>query len=179
MGDEMTEQVLQSLLLALHNIALVGCAAAPFYNRALVVQRGQYGAKLSYQLDKVVEDTLQGNAPYCIAFMSTLWLTGIGMPLMHYAFHGALRELHVVAMVALVVKLVSIAGMMGIMFIIFFRLNPRLRALFAGFSPDAAPKPDDEKEFFAKRARRKALCETCLKLAVVVLVSSAFLRFGG
>ncbi|MCC7069957.1 MAG: hypothetical protein IT383_01460 [Deltaproteobacteria bacterium] len=174
----MTEQVIQSLLLALHNIALVGCAAAPFYNRALVVQRGQYGPKLSYQLDKVVEDTLQGNAPYCITFMSTLWLTGMGMPLVHYAFHGALRELHVVAMVALVVKLTAIAGMMGIMFVIFFRLNPRLRELFTGFAPDAPPNPDDEREFFAKRARRKALCETCLKLALVVLVASAFLGFG-
>ncbi len=174
----MTEQVIQSVLLALHNIALVGCAAAPFYNRALVVQRGQYGPKLSYQLDKVVEDTLQGNAPYCIAFMTTLWLTGIGMPLTHYAFHGAVREVHVVALVALVAKLVAIAGMMVIMGVIFFRLNPRLRVLFAGFAPDMAPPAEQEKEFFAKRARRKALCETCLKLAVVVLVASAFLRFG-
>lgn len=174
----MTEQVIHSLLLAAHNIALVGCAAAPFYNRQLVVKRGQYGPKLSYQLDKVVEDTLQGNAPYCITFMTTLWLTGFGMPLNHFAFHGELRQLHVVALVAIVVKLASIAGMMAIMFVIFFRLNPRLRELFAGFKPDAAPNVDDEKEFFTKRARRKALCETCLKLAVVVLLASAFLGFG-
>lgn len=175
----MTAQVIHSLLLAAHNIALVGCAAAPFYNRQLVVKRGQYGPKLSYQLDKVVEETLQGNAPYCITFMTTLWLTGIGMPLNHWAFHGALRELHVVATVALVAKLASIAGMMAIMYVIFYRLNPRLRALFAGFTVGAAPNVEEETEFFAKRARRKALCETCLKLAVVVLVSSAFLGFGG
>jgi hypothetical protein len=175
----MLEQVIHSLLLAAHNIALVGCAAAPFYNRQLVVKRGQYGPKLSYQLDKVVEDTLQGNAPFCIAFMTTLWLTGVGMPLNHYAFHGALREVHLVVLVALAVKLASLAGMMVIMYLIFFRLNPRLRELFAGFSPDAAPNPEAEREFFAKRARRKALCETCLKLAVTVLVASAFLEFKG
>lgn len=174
----MTEQVIHALLLTLHNIALVGCAAAPFYNRQLVLQRAQYGPKLHYALDKVVEDTLQGNMPYCVVFLATLWLTGVGMPLNHLLFHGALRGMHAVAVVALVGKLLSVAGMMAIMFVIFFRLNPRLRELFAGFTPDAAPDPAAEKDFFATRARRKALCETCLKLAVGALVFSAFLGFG-
>ena len=174
----MSEQIIHGILLALHNIALVGCAAAPFYNRQLVVQRGQFGPKLHYKLDKVVEDTLQGNMPYCVAFITTLWLTGIGIPLNHLLFHGALRELHAVGAVALGLKLLSVAGMMVIMAIIFLKLNPRLRELFGSFSPDVAPDPDKEKEFFTKRARRKALCETCLKFAVVILVSSAFLGFG-
>ncbi len=68
----MAENIIHSFLLVLHNIALVGCAAAPFYNRNLVNNRGQYGPKLFYELDKVVEDTLQGNAPYCIFFIITL-----------------------------------------------------------------------------------------------------------
>ena len=174
----MTEQVIHSLLLALHNIALVGCAAAPFYNRQLVLKRGQYGPKLNYELDKVVEDTLQGAAPYCVVFIVALWLTGIGMPLNHLLFHGAPRDMHVVATAALVLKLLSVVGMMAIMFIIFFQLNPRLRELFAGFAPGQGPDPEQEKEFFAKRARRKALCETCLKFAIGVLVFSAFLGFG-
>ena len=172
------EQVIHSLLLALHNIALVGCAAAPFYNRALVVKRGQYGPKLHYELDKVVEDTLQGNAPYCMAFMGTLILTGIALPLNHAAFHGAVRELHPVAMAAMGLKLAAVAGMAAIMWVIFFRINPRLRVLFAGFMPGTAPDGAAEKEFFGLRARRKAICETCLKFAVVVLVCSAFLGFG-
>ena len=174
----MAEQIIHSILLALHNIALVGCAAAPFYNRQLVVQRGQYGPKLSYQLDKVVEDTLQGNMSYCIVFMTTLWATGIGIPLNHWLFQGTVAEMHVVAHAALGLKLLSVVGMMVIMFIIFFRLNPRLRELFASFAPDTEPDPDKEKEFFQKRARRKALCETCLKFAIGVLVFSAFLGFG-
>ncbi|MBI5482707.1 MAG: hypothetical protein HY906_27885 [Deltaproteobacteria bacterium] len=173
----MTEQLIHSGLLALHNVALVGCAAAPFYNRALVVKRGQYGPKLHYELDKVVEDTLQGNAPYCIAFIVTLFATGIAMPLNHYAFHGALRQVQGVALVALVVKLAFVFGMTGIMAAIFGRINPRLRELWAGFSPGARPDEGEEKEFFALRARRKALCEACLKFAVVVLVASAFLGF--
>jgi hypothetical protein len=32
----MLEQTVHGVLLAIHNMALVGCAAAPFYNRNLV-----------------------------------------------------------------------------------------------------------------------------------------------
>ncbi|OGP54481.1 MAG: hypothetical protein A2Y65_09920 [Deltaproteobacteria bacterium RBG_13_52_11] len=174
----MIEQIIHSVLLALHNIALVGCAAAPFYNRALVLKRGHYGPKLHYELDKVVEDTLQGNAPYCMVFIAVLFATGIGIPLNHYFFHGAFRELHAVAWVAVGLKLACVFAMMVIMGQIFFGLNPRLREMFATFEAGKAPPPEREKEFFQTRARRKALCETCLKFAIGVLVFSAFIGFG-
>lgn len=139
--------------------------------------RGQYGPKLHYKLDKVVEDTLQGNAPYCVAFIVTLFVTGIGMPLNHFAFHGTFKQLHAVALTAAVLKLACVLGMVVIMGIIFIKINPRLRVLFAGFKPGEMPNQGDENEFFTLCARRKALCDTCLKFAVGVLVSSAFLGF--
>ncbi len=171
------EQIIHSILLALHNLALVGCAAAPFYNRNLVNARAQFGPKLHYELDKVVEDTIQGNAPYCMVFIVVLFATGIGMPLNHLLFHGALRELNPVAVIALILKLVSIFGIIGIMIKIFFDLNPRLKEIFAKFEPQNEPDSELEKEFFQTRAKRKALCEICLKLAIAVLVFSAFLGF--
>ena len=117
----MAEQIIHGILLALHNIALVGCAAAPFYNRNLVNQRGQYGPKLYYELDKVVEDTLQGNAPYCIFFIITLFITGIGMPLNYYFFHDSFKDLSSVASIALILKLVFVFGMIIIMLMIFLK----------------------------------------------------------
>ncbi|NQU68659.1 MAG: hypothetical protein HQ510_12015 [Candidatus Marinimicrobia bacterium] len=173
----MSQDIIHSVLLAFHNIALVGCAAAPFYNRNLVTNRGQYGPKLHYELDKVVEDTLQGNAPYCIVFIVTLIITGIGIPLNHYVFAGAFMELHIVAWAAVILKLACVFGMIVIMFIIFFKINPRLREIFAYFILGEQPDSNCEKEFFALRARRKALCDTCLKFAVGVLVFSAFMKF--
>ena len=173
----MGEELIHAILLALHNIALVGCAAAPFYNRNLVLMRGQYGPSLHYELDKVIEDTLQGNAPYCIVFIVTLFITGIGMPLNHYIFVGAFKQLHIVASVAVVLKLAFVFGMMFIMFIIFFKINPRLRELFAQFKQDEPAQVDNEKEFFTLRARRKALCEICLYFAIGVLIFSAFMGF--
>ncbi len=173
----MTEQIIHSILLVFHNIALVGCAAAPFYNRNLVLMRAQYGPKLHYELDKVVEDTLQGNVPYCIAFIATLFITGMLMPLNHYAFAGAFTPLLAVAWLAVVLKLACVFGMMGIMGVIFIKINPRLKVLFAGFDPAAAPQADREGEFFALRARRKALCDICLFFALGVLTFSAFMGF--
>ncbi|MFZ5551540.1 MAG: hypothetical protein ACOYVG_00030 [Bacteroidota bacterium] len=171
------EQIIHSLLLALHNIALVGCAAAPFYNRNLVNTRAQYGAKLYYELDKVVEDTLQGNAPYCIFFITTLFITGFGMPLNHYFFNGAFKEVSTVAMAAGIIKLAFLFGMIYHMMIIFLKINPELKKMFATFSKEQAPPTDVEAAFFKLRKRRKQLCETCLVFAIMVLISSAFLGF--
>ncbi len=103
----MVEQAIHSIVPAPHNIALVDCASAPFCNRQLVLGRGQHGPKLQRGLDKVAEDTLQGNAPDCIVFIVALWIIGIAMPLNHLLFHGALRDLHVVATAALVLKLAA------------------------------------------------------------------------
>jgi hypothetical protein len=143
----------------------------------LVLKRGQYGPKLYYELDKVVENTLQGNAPYCITFIITLFVTGIAMPLNYYLFHNAFRELHSVALVAIVVKLLFVFGMVVIMIWIFYGENPRLRELFGHFNSSDKPDVAEEQEFFAIRAKRKALCEKCLVFAIVVLVASAFLSF--
>lgn len=171
------EQTIYSILLALHNIALVGCAAAPFYNRNLVKSRAQYGTKLSYKLDKVVEDTLQGNAPYCITFISTLFVTGIGFPLNHYYFHGTFRELSDVATAAGIIKLMFVFGMLFIMLNIFYKINPVLKKIFNNFSDDKMPDSIEESNFFKLRKRRKQLCDVCLVFAIIVLISSAFIGF--
>ncbi len=99
------------------------------------------------------------------------------MPLNHYAFEGAFKQLHVVAWIGVVLKLAGVFGMMGIMGIIFFKINPRLREIFVQFNPGVPPQSDSEEEFFTLRARRKALCDTCLKFAVAVLIFSAFIGF--
>lgn len=173
----MAEEIIHVIMLALHNIALVGCAAAPFYNRNLVLMRGQYGPKLHYELDKVVEDTIQGNAPYCMVFIAMLFATGVGIPLNHYFFAGSFRELHIVSSIAIVLKLVFVFGMVIIMFVIFFKINPRLSVLFGQFSAEVTPNEELENDFFELRGRRKALCDICLIFALGVLICSAFMGF--
>ena len=171
------EQLIHSLLLALHNIALVGCAAAPFYNRNLVKSRSQYGPKLIYELDKVVEDTLQGNAPYCITFIIILFFTGMAIPLNHYLFHGSFMVLSPVGLIALALKLISVFVMIYIMIVIFFKINPAINKIFFTFSKETISEPQAVASFFKLRTRRKKLCEICLVFAIIVLVTSAFIGF--
>src|SRR3972149_9277412 len=148
------ENLIHYFLLALHNIALVGCAAAPFYNRNLVKSRSQYGPKLIYELDKVVEDTLQGNAPFCITFIIVLFVTGFGIPFNHYLFHGAFKELSSVATIALTIKLFSVFAMVFIMVVIFFKINPAINKIFFTFSKEKNPEPQAVSRIFQLRTRR-------------------------
>jgi hypothetical protein len=69
--------------------------------------------------------------------------------------------------------------MVAIMGIIFLQINPKLNKMFSGFSSDNQPDDQAQAEFFKLRARRKRLCEICLVFAVLVLVFSAFMGFGG
>ena len=99
------------------------------------------------------------------------------MPLNYYFFHDSLKDLSVVASFALIFKLMSVFGMVYIMLIIFYKINPKLKKMFEGFSSTSPPDSNTEADFFKLRARRKHLCEICLVFAVLVLVFSAFIGF--
>jgi len=171
------ENLVYTVLLVLHNIALVGCAAAPFYNLRLVNQRGKHGSKVFYELDKVVEDTIQGLEPYCWAFIITLYITGFGFPIAYYAFHGQLKEFSAVALSSFVLKHIFVLGMVVIAFYITFFINPKIKEIFLTFSPGAKPDEEKRKDFFALRAKRKKLCKICFVFALLILIVSPILRF--
>ncbi len=171
------EKVIYVILLALHNIALVGCVAAPFYNLRLTGQRGKLGPKLNYDLDRVVENTIQGNEPFCWAFIIILYATGFGFPLTRLLFHGALPAYSAVTFAAFILKHVFVFGIVALAFYVTFGIHPKLRAFFATFKPGEAPPADAERAFFALRARRRKICKICLALGVGVLVVSPILRF--
>lgn len=171
------ENLIYIILLAVHNIALVGCAAAPFYNLRLVNQRAQFGKKVFYQLDKVVEDTIQGLEPYCWAFIILLFATGFGFPAAYYAFHGQLREFNPAIFTAFILKHIFVLGMVTNVFYISFFINPKIREAFSKFSPDTAPQEETVNTFFSLRAKRKKLCKICFVFAILILVISPVLRF--
>ena len=171
------ENVIYVILLAVHNIALVGCIGAPYYNLRLVNQRGKQGPRVNYELDKVVEDTIQGNEPFCWAFIIALYATGFAFPLVHYAFHGEFASFGGVAFAAFFLKHVFVFGIVAIAFYITFAVNPKIRVLFATFTPGAAPPEAEATSFFALRARRKKLCKICLAFGIIVLLVSPVLRF--
>ncbi|MBI5195052.1 MAG: hypothetical protein HZA10_01880 [Nitrospirae bacterium] len=171
------ENFIYTVLLIFHNIALVGCAAAPFYNLRLVNQRAQFGKKLHYQLDKVVEDTIQGLEPYCWTFIFVLFVTGFGFPITYYAFHGQLKEFDAVVFTAFVLKHVFVIGMVAMAGTIAFTINPKIKEVFSKFSPDAQPQEDMVNKFFGLRAKRKKLCKICFVFSILILAISPALRY--
>ncbi len=171
------ENLIYILLLIIHNIALVGCAAAPFYNLRLVNQRAQFGPKVFYELDKVVEDTIQGLEPYCWAFIILLFVTGFGFPATYYIFHGQLKELNSTVFMVFLLKHVFVLGMVGVVLNASFFINPKIRDIFSKFSPDTQPQEEMVKTFFALRAKRKKICKICFVFALLILAISPVLRF--
>lgn len=171
------ENSIYTMILILHNIALVGCAAAPFYNLRLVTRRGQFGQKVFYELDKVVEDTIQGLEPYCWGFIITLFVTGFGFPVTHYLFHGKIKDFTTTVLVAFILKHILVIGMVALAFCITFFTNPKIKEIFLKFSPGVLPSEELSKQFFILRARRRRLCKICFVLALLVLIVSPILRF--
>jgi len=164
------ENLIYLILLVLHNIALVGCAAAPFYNLRLVTIRGQYGKKLYYQLDKVVEDTIQGLEPFCWMFIIILAITGFGFPITYYMFHGQLKETSLISSIAFILKHIFVISMVGIASYITFFINPKIKEIFQKFSSDVIPDEQLVNQFFGLRAKRKKLCKFCFVFALLVLI---------
>jgi len=86
------ENLIYTILLALHNIALVGCVAGPFYMSRIVAKRSKYGKKIIYDMDALEEDVITSQPMFCWLFLIILYATGFGFPFVHLLFHGALKE---------------------------------------------------------------------------------------
>ncbi len=171
------EQFVYMVLLAIHNVAIVGCVAGPFYMARIVKARAKYEKKIIYDMDRLEEDVITTQPAICWASLITLVITGLGFPATYYLFHGRLKEVTTLALVALAVKLVLVAGMAVILYVGTFYFNPKLKELFAQFRADQPPDPGIEKQFFSLRARRKYWCDRCWQLGVLVLIASAVMRW--
>ena len=59
------ETALYSALLALHNLALVGCVAGPFYRARIVAARAKFEKKIIYPMDRLEEEVLTSQPALC------------------------------------------------------------------------------------------------------------------
>ncbi len=171
------ENVIYTILLALHNIALVGCVAGPFYMSRIVANRGKYEKKVIYDMDSLMEDVITSQPMLCWLFIIVLYATGFGFPLVYFLFHGELKEFSSIALAAFIFKHILILGIVGILFYGTFFINPRIKELFSRFKSGEEPEEEAVRAFFSLRAKRKKWCDVCLVLAILVLLVSPLLRF--
>ncbi|MEW6201252.1 MAG: hypothetical protein AB1546_04705 [bacterium] len=171
------EQAINSILLGLHNLALVVCVGGPYYMSRIVRARARYEKKIIYTMDKLEEDVITTQPAICMLAIFVLYATGIGMPLVHLLIHGRLKEMTTIAMAAFWMKQLLVLGMVAIQFYGAFYINPKIKEIFARFREGETPNPKDEKEFFTIRAIRRKWCDRCLVLGILVLIISPFIRW--
>ena len=171
------EAFLYTVNLAIHNLLLVACAAAPFYQLRMVSKRATFGKRIIHEYDKSIEDLLSVQPKLCFWFVVGLIVTGFAFPLIHYGFHGEWQQRSTFVYAALTVKTLLVFIGFGIISYGMFVIDRQIQGLFRQFSPDVQPPQDQLDRFFALRARRKKFCTVCLCLAAAILVITPILRW--
>jgi len=171
----MLESALYTVNLALHNLLLVACAAAPFYQLRMVTKRATFGKRIIYEYDKSIEDLLSVQPRLCFWFIIGLIVTGFAFPLIYRGFHGEWMQRSMFVYGALTVKTLLVFIGFGIVNYGMFVVDRQIQDLFHSFKPDEQPPQEDLDRFFGLRAKRKRLCGVCLWLAVAILAISPIL----
>ena len=169
------ETFLYTVNLAIHNLLLVACAAAPFYQLRMVNKRATFGKRIIYEYDKSIEDLLSVQPRLCFWFILGLIATGFAFPLIYYGFHGEWQQREAIVYVAVTVKTLLVFVGFGIVAYGMLVIDHQIQGLFRQFGPDVQPPQDQLDRFFALRARRKKFCTVCLYLAVAILVITPIL----
>jgi hypothetical protein len=172
------EDILYSVNLLVHILAAIGCAAAPFYQLRMVKQRGAYGTdNVIHPLDDMIERILSAQPRLCLGFLVVLVATGVGFPVIDYAFHGNLTQVtHVDWIVGTMKTVLTFAGM-GLVIHGIKVVDPRIQGLFRTFTPGVEPLAEDVARFWALRRSRKKHCQSCFAIALVILTITPVLRF--
>lgn len=171
------EEILYTINLALHILAAVACAAAPFYQLKMVNERGKHGRAIIYNYDQSIERILSLQPRLCFAFIVVLIVTGFAFPVIYYAFHGHWRETSALVLAAFTVKSLLVFAGFGIVLYGLYGIDPKIQALFAQIQPNEPPSQPLLDEFWAWRIKRKKFCKVCFVLAVAILVITPILRF--
>ena len=173
----MVESTLYSINLAIHNLLLVACAAAPFYQLRMVTKRATFGRRIFYEYDKSIEDLLSVQPRLCFWLIIGLIVTGFAFPLMYRGFHGEWMQRSMFVYGALTVKTLLVFVGFGIVSYGMFVIDRQIQDLFHSFKPDEQPLQEELDRFFALRAKRKRFCTYCLYLAAAILVISPILHY--
>lgn len=171
------ENILYSINLTIHVLASIFCVAAPFYQLRWVKLRGKLGHPIIYPFDRVLENVLDFQVKLCFALISTLIITGFIFPLIHYGFHGQLREVSNLVLYVFAAKAILAFVGLAINTHGVFILNPEIQRTFAAFTPNEDPPDELLNKFWALRSMRKKLCAFCFCLALVIVVITPILRF--
>ncbi len=151
-------------LKTLHVLAFV-FMSIPLFNLIVVNERAQLGSAFNYSVDRYMENIIRRGATRCFTFQATVLLTGVLMLVVGPLGIGALWGNWV-----LLVKTLVLLTLMGLLSYVHLRLQPRIEALLAKVSPDAATPEDLTARLKPYRVLRKRLATLCLFLVLVTII---------
>ena len=151
-------------LRTLHVLAFV-FMSIPLFNLIVVNERAQLGSAFNYSVDRYMENIIRRGATRCFTFQATVLLTGVLMLVVGPLGIGALWGNWV-----LLVKTLLLLTLMGLLTYVHLRLQPRIEALLAQVSPDAATPEDLAARLKPYRVLRKRLATLCLFLVLVTII---------
>jgi hypothetical protein len=124
-----------------------------------------------------IERILSTQSRFCLGNLVVLVTTGVGFPVIDYAFHGTLTQVtHVDWVVGTMKTVLTFAGM-GLVLYGIKVVDPRIQGLFRTFTPGVEPPAEDVARFWALRRSRKKHCQSCFAIALVILTITPVLRF--
>ena len=171
------ENILYTLNLAIHIIAAAFCVSAPLYQLRWVKLRRKLGRPIVFPFDKVMENVLGLQPKLCIAFITTLILTGFAFPLIHYGFHGQWAEYSDISMLTFHTK--TLLTFLGLSIVLYSAIviDPQTQRTFASFFPNKHPPDELLNHFWELRAKRAFFCNVCFVLALIIMAITPVLRF--
>ncbi len=137
----------------------------PLFNLIVVNERTLLGVPFTYHADRYMENIIRRGATRCFMFQGTVLVTGLLMLVVGPSGFGALWGNWV-----LLVKLVLLLALMALLSYVHLGLQPRIEAILATVSADAAPPADLVSRLKPFRVARKRLATVCLFLVISAIV---------
>lgn len=139
--------------------------AIPLFNLIVVNERALLGVPFQFHADRYMENIIRRGATRCFVFQGTVLVSGVLMLVLGPLGISAMWENWV-----LLTKMLLLFTLMGLLSYVHFGLQPRIEAILASVTADAAPPADLPARLKPYRVRRKRLATLCLFLVITTIV---------
>jgi hypothetical protein len=162
-------------LLAVHNIVVVILSGGMFSVWLLNRQRAEYDQTVLHPGDHLLEKSMLSHPQGYLRGLIMLALTGGGMPLVHYLYHGHIKPQTAVSWAAFGLKGVLVT----LLFVVLMRWATQVeRPIGAVYAQaQSAPAPENLARYFDLNAQRTRWCLWGWVLALAVLLVTPVMTY--
>lgn len=169
------ENLFYALLLAIHNLILVIFAGGMLSVWLLTRYRPEFDQKALQAGDHLLERSMIAHPEGYLRGLILLGLTGGGMPLVHYLYHGQIREQTLISGAAFGAKLLLVALLLGVLIAWMVKVERPLSQVYPKTLRD--PGAGVVKDYFLLAAQRTTWCWWGWVLSVLVLLTTPFVTY--